>query len=271
MQSYVEQITALGTGYAVATNCYTTCFTVSDGKEHFMIDTGGGNGVLTNLEKRNISYNQVHHIFLSHCHTDHVIGAVWMLRMIGQSMQMGTYEGNLHLYCHKSIADGILQMCQFMLSPRLLPLFGERILFHCLADGMTFDILGRKTIFFDTGSKKTLQYGVKIELLNGKTLTYLGDEPYNPVCAPYAQGVDYLMHEAMCLEAEEVQYHPHKIAHSTVKDAAECAAQLNAPNLILHHTEDSTLSTRKERYIAEAKIYYTGNIFVPDDLDIVLL
>lgn len=266
-----EQLTVLGTGFAVATKCYTTCFTISDGEEHFMIDTGGGSGVLTNLETLNISYNQVHHIFLSHCHTDHVMGVVWMLRMIGQSMQKGVYEGSLHLYCHKDIADGVLSMCKFMLSPRLLPLFGERILFHCLADGMTFTINGRKTTFFDTKSHKATQYGVMVELLNGKTITYLGDEPYNPACEQYAKGVDYLMHEALCLEAEEALYHSHKISHSTVKDAAEWAVALEVPNLILHHTEDRAMATRKARYTAEAKQYYSGNIFVPDDLEIIML
>ena len=87
----MEQLTALGTGYAVATKCYTTCFTMSDGQEHFMIDTGGGNGVLTNLEKAGIAVNQVHHIFLSHRHTDHILGAVWMLRMVGHGMEKGSY------------------------------------------------------------------------------------------------------------------------------------------------------------------------------------
>ena len=267
----MEQLTVLGTGYAVATKCYTTCFTVSDGQEHFMIDTGGGSGVLTNLEKLGISYNQVHHIFLSHCHTDHVMGAVWMLRMIGQSMGKGVYEGDLHVYCHKDVAEGLLQMCRFMLSPRLLPLFGERIIFHCLTDGMTFEINGRTTTFFDAHGHKEIQYGVKIELLNGKTITYLGDEPFNPVCEQYAKGVDYLMHEALCLEAEENIYHPHRISHSTVKDAAEWAVQLQVSNLILHHTEDKALATRKERYTAEAGQYYSGKVFMPDDLDIILL
>ena len=36
----MEQLTALGTGYAVATKCYTTCFALSCGQEYFMIDTG---------------------------------------------------------------------------------------------------------------------------------------------------------------------------------------------------------------------------------------
>ncbi len=267
----MEQLTALGTGYAIATKCYTTCFTVSDGQEHFMIDCGGGNGVLTNLEKAGISLGQVHHIFLSHRHTDHVIGAVWMLRMIGHGIERGMYKDNLHIYCHQEIADGLLQMCQFMLPGRLMALFGERIIFHCLADGMTFDILGRKTIFFDTHSKKTLQYGVKMQLLNGKWFTYLGDEPYREECAPYAAEVDYLMHEALCVESDEAKYHPRKIQHSTVKDAAECAQQLQVKNLILHHTEDNQLALRKHKYSAEAKAYFNGGVYVPDDLDVIVL
>ena len=79
------------------------------------------------------------------------------------------------------------------------------------------------------------------------------------------------MHEALCLEAEEEKYHPRRISHSTVKDAAEWAKTLQVPNLILHHTEDRTLDTRKERYTAEAKEYYSGTVYMPDDLDIILL
>ena len=267
----MEQLTALGTGYAIATKCYTTCFTVSDGQEHFMIDCGGGNGVLTNLEKADISLGNIHHIFLSHRHTDHIMGAVWMIRMIGHGMEKGVYEENLHFYCHKEIADGLIEMCRFMLPGRMMSLFGTRILFHCLADGMTFDILGRQTTFFDTHSKKTLQYGVKIALKNGKTLTYLGDEPYREECAPYAEAVDYLMHEALCLESDAKRYHPHKIQHSTVKDAAECADKLQVKNIILFHTEDKQLSVRKHRYTSEAEEYFRGNIYVPDDLERIIL
>lgn len=266
-----EYLTALGTGFAVATKCYTTCFTLSDGQEYFMIDTGGGSGVLTNLEKLNIDVAQVHHIFISHKHTDHVIGIVWMIRMIGHKIQKNAYEGNLHIYCHQSIAEGILDMCKFMLPGRLLPLFGERIIFNCLSNGLTYDILGRPTTFFDTGSTKDLQYGFKTTLHNGKTLTFLGDEPYRECSYEYAHGVDYLMHEALCLEAEETLYHPHQIAHSTVKDACEIAANLDVATVILHHTEDNILAERKARYTAEAKEYFNGQIYVPDDLDVIEL
>lgn len=267
----MEQLTALGTGYAIATKCYTTCFTLSDGEEHFMIDTGGGSGVLTNLEKLEIQVEQVHHLFLSHCHTDHILGAVWMLRMIGHAIEKGSYQENLHVYCHKTLVDGLMQMCKFMLPGRFMPLFGQRIIFHCLVDGLTFDISGRKTTFFDTHSKKTLQYGVRVVLKNGKIFTYLGDEPYREECRSYAQGVDYLMHEAMCLKSQEEIYHPHMIQHSTVKDAAICAKNLQVKNIILHHTEDRALLQRKQTYTVEAQNYFNGGVYVPDDLEIILL
>ena len=52
-------------------------------------------------------------------------------------------------------------------------------------------------------------------------------------------------------------------------DAAKKAETLGVRNLILYHTEDKTLSTRKERYTAEAKAYYSGNVYVPDDGEII--
>lgn len=267
----METLTALGTGYAIATKCYTTSFTLSDGIEHFMIDTGGGNTLLTNMEKAGICVAQVHHVFLSHKHTDHILGAIWLIRMAGHGMLQGSYTGRLFIYCHQTLAEGLLQMCQFMLPERLLPLFGEQIQFCLLGDGLTCEILGRPTIFFDTGSQKDLQYGLTTTLHNGRRLTFLGDEPYRKKAQAYSSTVDYLMHEAMCLEAEEVQYQPHRIAHSTVKDACENASALEVKNLILFHTEDQQLPQRKKRYISEAKQYFQGNVYVPDDLDVISL
>lgn len=194
-----------------------------------------------------------------------------MLRMIGHKIQKGVYEGNLHIYCHKDLSEGLISMCKFMLPPRLLPLFGDRMIFHCLTDGMEFNILGRPTVFFDTHSKKVTQYGLKATLLNGKQFTYLGDEPFRPECRPYVENVDYLMHEAMCLESQTDRYNPHRIQHSTVKDAALCAEDLKVKNLILHHTEDRQLDVRKKLYTEEAGEYFSGTVYMPDDLDQIIL
>ena len=51
----------------------------------------------------------------------------------------------------------------------------------------------------------------------------------------------------------------------------QLAQQLGAANVVLYHTEDKTIANRKEAYGAECRKYFTGNVYVPDDLEIILL
>ena len=62
-----------------------------------------------------------------------------------------------------------------------------------------------------------------------------------------------------------------KLASSGRNDAAECAESIGAKNLILFHTEDKHLATRKHTYTKEAKQYFSGTTYVPDDLDTIIL
>ena len=49
------KINILGTGDALATKCYNTCFVLEENNKYFLVDAGGGNGILVQLEKANIS------------------------------------------------------------------------------------------------------------------------------------------------------------------------------------------------------------------------
>ena len=51
------------------------------------------------------------------------------------------------------------------------------------------------------------------------------------------------------------------------KDASELAEQLGVQNLILYHTEDKNIVRRKELYTEEGKKYFSGNLYVPEDLE----
>ena len=67
-------------------------------------------------------------------------------------------------------------------------------------------------------------------------------------------------------------YNPTLYYHGTVKDACECANRFHAKNLVIWHTEDeTTFGIRKEVYTKEAKTFFDGNIYVPDDFDIIEL
>ena len=45
-----ELLYVFGTGNATVTNLYNTCFALRDGDEYFMVDAGGGNGILKILD-----------------------------------------------------------------------------------------------------------------------------------------------------------------------------------------------------------------------------
>ena len=79
-----ELLYVFGTGNATVTNLYNTCFALRDGDEYFMVDAGGGNGILKILDNMQVPLERIHHIFVTHAHTDHVLGIVWMIRMIAQ-------------------------------------------------------------------------------------------------------------------------------------------------------------------------------------------
>ena len=42
---------------------------------------------------------------------------------------------------------------------------------------------------------------------------------------------------------------------------------LNVKNLLLWHCIDNDIEKRKELFTKEAKEYFQGNVYVPDDLD----
>ncbi|MBQ4508663.1 MAG: hypothetical protein II970_07190 [Paludibacteraceae bacterium] len=62
----ISYITMLGTGNALATRCYNTCFTLHDPSgEVLLVDAGGGNGILTQLEQAEIDLRLIRHLFLT--------------------------------------------------------------------------------------------------------------------------------------------------------------------------------------------------------------
>ena len=63
------RITMLGTGHALVTKCYNTCFIIDNGEEYFLVDGGGGNEILRILDDMDISLTKIRNVFVSHAHT----------------------------------------------------------------------------------------------------------------------------------------------------------------------------------------------------------
>lgn len=261
------KLTILGTGNAAVTEVYNTCFAFSDGDRHFLVDAGGGNQILKRLKDAGIPLKDIHDIFITHEHIDHLLGLIWLVRMIGQNMNKGKYEGDLRIYCHSDLIPVIKTITDLTIQKKVTKHIGERIQLIPVEHGETKEIIGCPVTFFDIWSTKAKQYGFTIMLPGNVKFTCVGDEPYNERDYEFVKGSDWLMHEAFCLYGEADEFGPYEKHHSTVKEACQTAEELQIPNLILYHTEDKNIARRKELYTNEGREFYHGSLYVPDDME----
>lgn len=261
------QLIMLGTGCATATRCYNTCFALKNGGEYFLVDAGGGNGIFRQLDGAGISLANIRNMFITHCHTDHLLGAIWIVRYVAMYMLRGKYEGDFTIYAHEELARSIKTICELTLPEDHLRFMGERIMLEAVADGESRESSGMRLTFFDIHSGKARQFGFRAGLPEGGSLVCLGDEPYNELNRKYVDGADWLLAEAFCLYSDRDTFKPYEKHHSTALDAGRLAASLGVGNLVLYHTEDTKLAERKRLYTEEAAEEFSGNIFVPDDLE----
>jgi len=261
------KLTMLGTGNALVFDYYNTCFVLSEEGRHFLVDAGGGNQVLTRLRDAGIDWKDIKDIFVTHKHIDHILGVIWMIRMVTQTMAAGKYEGEVNIYAHDEVIGLLKTMAEGLLQKKQTKFIGDRLHLITVEDRESREIIGKKVTFFDIGSTKAKQFGFCMEYGHGKKLTCCGDEPYNSCEEKYARGSDWLLHEAFCLFDQADIFKPYEKHHSTVKDAAELAGELGVKNLLLYHSEEKTAPNRRALYTAEAEKYYNGNIFVPEDMD----
>lgn len=265
------RLVMLGTGDALSLKFYNTCFVLDNGEDYFLVDGGGGNTLMIQLEKAGIDWRKISNIFLTHKHTDHILGIIWICRFILHSLNRENSKAAVCIFGHEEVLDKLERMLREVLNPGELRFINNGLFLVPVEDGEEEEIMGCPITFFDMASTKTKQFGFTMEYESGKRLTCLGDEPYKPVLKEYVANSTWLMHEAYCLEKDEAIFKPHEIHHSTVKDACENAESLNIKNLIIYHTEDKTFANRKELYTQEGREYYHGNLYIPEDLDTFIL
>lgn len=266
-----SEVIFLGTGSAFPSKSYNSCCLVRDGALSLLVDAGGGNGILRRLEEAGVPAKDIRHFFVTHVHTDHILGAVWVLRSAVQRMREGLDAAPLHFYGNSDVITALKTICRLTLHTADYERMEKIVEFHDLDATPTIEIEGHPFEFFDVLAQNVRQSGFRMKLDSGATLVHLGDEALTGRNAAMARGADTLICGAFCRYADREIFKPYEKHHSTVADVARLAAELKIPRTVLVHCEDRTLPDRSRLYKTEAAGIYAGRLEVPEDLETIEL
>ncbi len=265
------ELIMLGTGNAAATEIFNTCYVFQKEDRKVLVDGGGGNGLLKQLKKANINWQELNHIFITHKHTDHILGIFWLVRLFIQSLSKGKYQKDVYIYSHDEVIHILTTMSDLMFAELINDRVKEKLHFVQVKDKEEVVINGFEFTFFDIHSAKAKQFGYCLKLNDEEKLACCGDETFNESNRECCENSKWLLHEAFCLYQQKEIFKPYQKHHSTALDAGRIAEGLHVSNLLMYHTEQDTINDRKQLYNAEAKQTFTGHVFVPDDLEIIEL
>lgn len=268
----MAKIIMLGTGNGGTLDLYNTCFVIQIGgeKNNFLVDIGGSVEIIRRLEQTNIKLQDIQHIFISHSHTDHLLGLIWMFKKMSRMVMHGEIKEKINIYCNDVVYEAIQGVSKYVLPSKLMDAIYSITNFIVLKNKEKHTINNIEYTFFDLLAKKDKQYGFECDLEDNR-FVFLGDETLNPNLYDKIRKSDYVMHEAFCLDKEEPIFHAYEKSHSTVLSTARVMNELEVKNLILYHTEESHGLERKRLYTEEANSVFKGNVLVPNDLEEIIL
>lgn len=141
------KLTILGTGNAMGTKCYNTCFAIENDGHYFLVDGGGGNTIMKQLKNADIDWQEITDIFVTHKHIDHIMGIVWILRLFGQNIAEKGLERELNIYGHEEVIHILHSMAELLLQKKHCAAIGKQIHMIKVKDGEEKDILKHKVTF----------------------------------------------------------------------------------------------------------------------------
>lgn len=141
------KLTILGTGNAMVTKCYNTCFAIENDGHYFLVDGGGGNTIMKQLKNADIDWKEITDVFVTHKHVDHIMGIVWIMRLFGQNIAEKGLTRELNIYGHEEVIHILHSMAELLLQKKHCAAIGKQIHMIKVKDGEEKEILGHKVTF----------------------------------------------------------------------------------------------------------------------------
>ena len=270
------KVTLLGTGTpAPVMNRFGPSILVEAGGQKFLFDAG--RGALQRLTQVKLSWRDVNGVFLTHLHSDHVVGfpdlwlTGWLTAQREAPLQVWGPKGTKNMVSH------LEQAYEFDIRMRLADehasATGVVILASDIAGGFVVEKNGVKITAFDVDHAPVEPaFGYRIDFA-GRSVVLSGDTRFSENLIRHAAGVDVLVHEVIAPEtyrragvapelAQTIMVH-----HTTPEQAGEVFARAK-PRLAVYSHIGRPSATEADLIPATRKTY-AGPLEVGEDLMVI--
>jgi ribonuclease Z len=246
---------------------------VEVGEEKFIFDAG--RGAMQRLHQLAIPFSEISGLFLTHHHSDHVVGFpdLWLTGWIGrpwgqraQPLPVYGPEGTQQMMEHLPLAFHV----DIRVRSRSYPPDGVRLDAHEIRQGAVFDRDDIRISAFevDHGGEGLPAYGYRIDY-QGRSAVLSGDTTFNENLIDHAQGADLLVHEVTAVSGKAAE-DPQQLKriganHTTPEQAGEVFARVR-PKLAVYNHLLLFGSARPEDLIPATRPKYDGRLIVGEDL-----
>lgn len=198
----------------------SSCYLMHSNSQKIIFDFG--EGALIELSKRGLTYEHIHHIFLTHYHRDHCAGLVVFLEAI-LSTHLPPLKYDVTIYGPKGLKRLVRRILKtFRIKPDKEKL--KKLVLHEFKKEEPVHVGKTKVtpFFVQHSSKPAVAYRVEE---HNKVFTYSGDCTVCPGIRFACEDADVALMEA-CGEGSN---------HLTAKQAAEIADEAGVKNVVLTH------------------------------------
>jgi ribonuclease Z len=246
---------------------------VEVGGKKFIFDAG--RGATQRLHQLGIPFGDVDGMFLTHHHSDHVVGFpdLWLTGWLGRPwgrrsvpLEVWGPEGTQQMMEHLPQAFAV----DIRVRRRNYPPEGVKLVAHEIEEGVVLDLDGLEISAFevDHGGEELPAFGYRIDYA-GRSVVLSGDTTFNENLIRHAEHADVLVHEVTAAgdgTAENAQQLKRIAAnHTTPEQAAEVFSRVKPRLAVYNHLLLFGSATPKD-LVPMTRKKYAGPLIVGEDL-----